>query len=110
MNPLPIEGKVMTTVKGHDGKIVFRAVDKVEANIIKNTGQFSLQEGGLESKYFAESIQDAHWYGERLYPNGYSVVQATVREAINPVQYWYPSIDIGAYVFPKETLPYIIPH
>ena len=49
---LPIEGKVMTTVKGPDGQIVFRAVDKVEANVIKNTGQFSLQEGGLESKYF----------------------------------------------------------
>ena len=108
----PMQGKVMQTIKGADGQIkyVFRAVDEVEADVIKNTGQFSLQEGGLESKYFAKSIEDAQWYGERLYPNGYTVIQAAVRDAVNPSQYWYPSIDIGAYVFPKETLPYIIPH
>lgn len=29
---------------------------------------------------------------------------------INLIEHWFPNVDIGAYVFPKEILPYIIPH
>ncbi len=47
---------------------VFRAVDATESVLIKNTGRFSLQQGGVEVKYFAKSLDDAHWYGQRLYP------------------------------------------
>ncbi|MDR7212725.1 hypothetical protein [Flavobacterium piscis] len=74
------------------------------------SGKFSLQQGGVEAKYFAKSIEDAHWYGQRLYPNGYSIIQGTVKAPVNAAQHWFPHVDIGAYVFPKETLPYIIPH
>ncbi|WP_028788758.1 hypothetical protein [Terrimonas ferruginea] len=89
---------------------VFRAVDATEAAIIKNTGKFSLQQGGVEAKYFAKSFEDAHWYGQRLYPNGYSIIKGTVKAPVNAAEHWFRHVDIGAYVFPKETLPYIIPH
>ncbi len=92
------------------GTTVFRSVDATEASIIKRTGKFTLQEGGLEVKYFAKTLEDAHWYGQRLYPNGYSIIQGTVKGTVNTSEYWFPHIDIGAYVFPGETLPYIIPH
>ncbi len=92
------------------GTTVFRAVDATEAAIIRNTGKFSLQPGGVEAKYFAKSFEDAHWYGQRLYPNGYSIIQGTVKSPVDAGQYWFPHVDIGSYVFPKETLPYIIPH
>jgi hypothetical protein len=91
-----------------EGMTVFRAVDATEAAIVKSTSRFSLQEGGVEVKYFAKSLEDAHWYGQRLYPNGYSIIKATVKGPTN--RFWYPDIDIGAYVFPKEALPKIIPH
>ena len=91
------------------GASVYRAVDPAEAGSINKTGQFLLQNGGVEAKYFAGSLQDAHWYGQRLYPNGYSVVQGTVSSKVNLNQYWYPNIDIGAYVFPRNILPYVKP-
>lgn len=46
------------------GTTVFRAVDETKAAIIKNTGEFSLQEGGVEAKYFAKYFEGAHWYGK----------------------------------------------
>lgn len=91
------------------GTQVFRAVDATESAIIKSKGEFSLQPGGVEAKYFARSLEDANWYGQKLYPNGYSIVKGTVVAPVNPAQYWYPHVDIGVYVFPRETLPYIIP-
>jgi hypothetical protein len=103
--------QVVSRVAAMEGSAtVFRAVDATEAGIIKSTGKFTLQEGGLEVKYFAKNLEDAHWYGQRLYPNGYSVIQGTVKGTVNASDYWFPHIDIGAYVFPSETLPYIIPH
>lgn len=63
---------------------VYRAVDPAEVSSINKTGQFLLQNGGVEAKYFARSLQDAHWHGQRLYPNGYSVVQGTVSSKVNP--------------------------
>ncbi|WP_131539021.1 RHS repeat domain-containing protein [Pedobacter nototheniae] len=103
-------GVELVEVAAKGGTTVFRAVDAVEGSIIKSTGRFSLQEGGVEAKYFAKSLEDAHWYGQRLYPNGYSIIQGTVKSPVNAAQHWFPHVDIGAYVFPKETLPYIIPH
>ena len=108
-----VAGKVAlsgSNVAAKGGTTVFRAVDATEAAIIKNTGKFSLQQGGVEAKYFAKSLEDAHWYGSKLYPNGYSVIKGTVKGPVNAGQYWFPHVDIGAYVFPKQTLPYIIPH
>jgi RHS repeat-associated protein len=92
------------------GTVIYRAVDAAESGIIKSTGKFSLQEGGLESKYFAKSIKDASWYGQKIYPDGYSIIKGTVKEQVDVNQFWYPNIDIGAFVFPKELLPFIIPH
>lgn len=89
---------------------VYRAVDATEAASINNTGQFFLQEGGTEVKYFAQSVEDAHWYGQQLYPNGYSIIQGTVMPSVDASKYWFPYIDIGAYAFPKDVLPNIIPH
>jgi hypothetical protein len=93
-----------------EGTTVFRAVDETEATIIKNSNQFSLQEGGVEVKYFAKSVEDAHWYGQKLYPDGYSIILGKVNAPLNANQYWFPHIDIGAYAFPKEALPLITPH
>lgn len=94
---------------GNKGTTVYRAVDATEANMINKTGRFSLQNGGVEAKYFAGSRNDAHWYGQRLYPNGYSIVRGTVNPRIKTQQYWYQNVDIGAYVFPRNILPYIKP-
>lgn len=69
-----------------------------------------VQDINLKAVGFTKSIEDANWYGERLYPNGYSIIQATVKAPINVAEHWFPHVDIGAYVFPKEILPYIIPH
>ncbi|TXK77153.1 RHS repeat-associated core domain-containing protein [Mesonia sp. K4-1] len=98
-----------TSSKSTKGLLMYRAVDVTEETIIRNTGKFSLQEGGLEVKYFAKSIDDANWYGKALYPNGYKVIKAELPNSINSSQYWYPNIDIGAYVLPKEIIPYVTP-
>ncbi len=37
------------------GQNVYRAVDTAELAVIKSTGKFSLQVGGVEAKYFAKS-------------------------------------------------------
>ncbi|MBV4360605.1 hypothetical protein [Pinibacter aurantiacus] len=93
-----------------EGITVFRAVDATEKGIIESTGKFSLQPGGVEAKYFAQSLEDANWYGQKLYPNGYSIIKGTVQSPISAAEYWYPHVDIGAYVFPQEALPFIKPH
>jgi RHS repeat-associated protein len=93
------------------GTTVFRAVDAVEGASISNTGKFLLEGGGgIETKYFAQSLEDAHWYGQRLYPEGYSIVTGNVNSTLNASKYWFPHTDIGAYAFPREVLQYIIPH
>ena len=88
---------------------VFRAVDDLEAILINETKSFSLQEGGLEFKYFAKTKQDALWYGEKLYPNGFRIIEGTIKTPFNLKHHWYPNVDIGAYNFPKEVLPRIKP-
>jgi len=39
------------------GTTVFRAADATEASIIKSTGKFTLQEGGLEVKYLQKPLK-----------------------------------------------------
>lgn len=91
------------------GTTVYQAVGTAEKASINSTKSFLLKEGGAESKWFAKSLEDAHWYGSRLYPNGYNVVQGTVNSSVNIGTYWYPAVDIGSYVFPRNVLPYITP-
>lgn len=91
------------------GQTVYRAVDATEAAIIKSTGKFSLQQGGVEVKYFAKTLEDAHQYGQWIYKDGYSIIQGTVKGPLNINKFWYPNVDIGAYIFPREVLPYIVP-
>ena len=129
MEPMPIaterlpQSQTFNRVASGDGKIqwvnaeaaktggqtVYRAVDATEAAIIKSTGKFSLQQGGVEVKYFAKTLEDAHQYGQWIYRDGYSIIQGTVKGPLNINKFWYPNVDIGAYVFPREVLPYIIP-
>ena len=32
---------------------------------------------------------------QRLYPNGYSIIQGTVKGPFNTSQFWFPYVDIG---------------
>lgn len=91
------------------GTTVFRAIGAAEEASINATNSFLLKEGQTEVKYFAKTIEDAHWYGKNLYPNGYTIIRGSVRTNVNVGEYWYPPIDIGAYVFPKEILKLIKP-
>lgn len=104
-----VEGEEAAVVL-EEGTTVFRAVDEVELASINKIGKFTTEGSDLEVKYFAKTLEDAHWYGPKLYPKGYKVVKGVVSSAVNAAEYWYPGIDIGAYVFPEEVLPYIIPH
>ena len=88
---------------------VYRAVNAAERASINNSKSFLLKEGGTEVKYFAKTLQDAHWYGGKLYPEGYSVIRGTINPSLNIGTYWYPYVDIGAYAFPGNFLPYIKP-
>lgn len=96
-------------VAAKEGTTVFSAVDATEAASINSSGKFLLNPGGTEVKYFARSLKEAEWYGSRLYPNGYKIIESTVKNTVDISKYWYPNIDIGAYAFPQEILPYIIP-
>jgi hypothetical protein len=87
---------------------VYRAVDAKEARIIEMTNEYSLEQGGIEVKYFAKSYKDAKWYGKKLYPDGYTIIKGKISISVDINAYWYPNIDIGAYVFPKEILPLIM--
>lgn len=91
------------------GTTVYRAVSKVEAMSIKSSGRFALQEGGVEVKYFARSLNDVKWYGKTIYNGDYTIVKGVVDKSLDVSKYWYPNIDIGAYVFPEEVLPLIAP-
>jgi hypothetical protein len=104
-------GKVVRVASGvaETGITVYRAVSAAEAAVIKSSGEFSVQEGGLMGKYFAKSVEDANWYGQNLYPEGYTIIQGTVKGPVNASQFWHQHIDIGAYYFPEETLPFIVP-
>ncbi len=88
---------------------VYRAVNAAEKASINNSKNFLLKEGGTEVKYFAKTLKDAHWYGNKLYPEGYSIIQGTVNSSVNAGMYWYPYVDIGAYAFPRTILPYVKP-
>ena len=106
-------GSILVRIVGksivEEGTKIYRAVDVIEASSVSNTGKFLLQEGGTEVKYFAKTLEDAHWYGPKLYPNGYSVIEGTVKGSLDVSKYWYPNVDIGAFIFPQEALPFIIP-
>lgn len=91
------------------GTTVYRAVSQTEAAAIRSSGRFTLQEGGVEVKYFAKSLQDVKWYGNTIYKGDYTIIKGVVDKSVNVSQYWYPNIDIGAYVFPQEILPLITP-
>jgi hypothetical protein len=97
---LAIEGESQT---------IYRAVSATEKASINSSKSFLLKEGGTEVKYFAKTLEDAHWYGSRLYPEGYSIIQGTVNSSVNVSKYWYPYVDIGAYAFPGNILPYVKP-
>ena len=84
---------------------LYRAVDDIELAILKERKAFTLQARGTESKYFAKSIDDAHWYGTRLYPDGYTIVKGVYKGNIS--NHWYPNVDIGAYNFVDKYLPFI---
>lgn len=88
---------------------VYRAVNAAERASINNSKSFLLKEGGTEVKYFAKTLQDAHWYGGKLYPEGYSVIKGSLNLSIDAGKYWYPYVDIGAYAFPGNILPYVKP-
>jgi RHS repeat-associated protein len=100
-----LEDSGSETVSG--GTSVFRAVDAAEAKSISSTGQFLINEGGTQGKYFAQSLEDAHWYGSKLYPEGYSIVRGSVQEPIG--EFWHPNVDIGAYFFPTDFLLNVTP-
>lgn len=63
--------------------------------------------GDLPLKYFAQSADDALWYGQKLYPNGFTVVKAITNSNIQNL--WFPGIDIGAYVFESTDLSLLTP-
>lgn len=91
------------------GQIVYRAVNAAEKASINSSKSFVLKEGGTEVKYFAKTLEDAHWYGSKLYPEGYGVIRATVNSSVNVGKFWHPYVDIGAYAFPGNILPYVKP-
>jgi len=91
------------------GTTVYRAVNSAEKASINSSKSFLLKEGGTEVKYFARTLQDAHWYGGKLYPEGYSVIKGSLNLSIDAGKYWYPYVDIGAYAFPGNILPYVKP-
>ncbi len=91
------------------GQTIYRAVNATEEAVINSTGRFSLEGQDIGLKYFAKSVEDAHQYGQWLYKDGYKVIEATVKGPLNINKFWYPNVDIGAYAFPQEVLPYIIP-
>ena len=102
-----LAGGIKTFFRG--GTTVYRAVSQTEAAAIRSSGRFALQEGGVEVKYFAKSLQDVKWYWNTIYKGEYTIIKGVVDKSVNVNQYWFPNIDIGAYVFPQEILPFITP-
>ena len=92
---------------------VYRAVDDAELAIIKETGKFTLQPGGVEAKYFAKSKTAALFYGEKIYPKGYTVIKGTAPSSIK--SFWHAGSDAwksfrgGAYIVPPDALNVITP-
>jgi hypothetical protein len=92
---------------------VYRAVDDVELALIKENGKFTLQPGGVESKYFAKSKTAALFYGEKIYPKGYTVIKGTAPSSIK--SFWHAGSDAwksfrgGAYIVPQDALNIITP-
>ncbi len=97
-----------TVITSTTKTVLYRAVDLAEETSIRSTGKFSLKLGGTEVKYFAKSVEDANWYGQRLYPNGYTIIEASTTKPVGA--YWFPHTDIGNFAFPNHFLPYIRPH
>jgi hypothetical protein len=90
-------------------KYVYRTVDVTELNSIKNDNAFSLHEGGVELKYFAKTYKDAQCFGERPYPDRYTIVKGTIPAKINVNNHWYPNVDIiGTYAFAKYYLCHFV--
>ncbi|WP_420553527.1 RHS repeat domain-containing protein [Tenacibaculum aiptasiae] len=83
---------------------VYRAVDNVELANIKATNKLTVQKGGTEAKYFANSLSNAHKFGKFLYPNGYTVISARIGVRTAGA-YWSPYTDgMGAYIIPGSQL------
>jgi hypothetical protein len=107
-------GAIKTAGKG--SKTVYRAVDAAELAVIRETGSFTLQAGGVEAKYFAKSKTSALVFGEKIYGAGnYTVVKGTINSSGTIYKYWHSGIDSynsfrgGAFVFPKDFLNNIKP-
>ncbi len=54
----------------------YRAVCSAECQDLLGTGTFNLSTGGVESKYFSDTLEQAESFGKRMYGSGkYGIVQ-----------------------------------
>jgi hypothetical protein len=73
--------------------IVFRAVSLAQAEQIRRTGSFETVPQGCEGKHFADTIESARKFGDRLFGGtGYRIVEAEVPDD-SPSQYRWPNLD-----------------
>ncbi len=86
----------------YSSKTIFRAVDDFELTLINQHKRF-LTHNNSPGRFFAKSISDANWYGDRIYGVGnYTIIKAKFSGNLN--KYWQPHSDIGAYWFPASQL------
>ena len=84
----------------------FRAVSQAEFEAISESGAFESQLGGVEGKYFSDTLEQAVSFGERQYGGGnFGVVQAqfptsAVGARINPITegpgFFVPNVNLSS--------------
>lgn len=90
---------------------LFRAgVSPVELASVNLERKITLMQGGIESKYFARTLEDSHWYEQYLFPDGYHIIKAEIFKVYSPKLKWSRHGDgVGAFIFERDELQYIKP-
>ncbi|MGN0569217.1 MAG: RHS repeat-associated core domain-containing protein, partial [Candidatus Fimenecus sp.] len=80
---------------------IFRSVSNAELADIKNTGQFNLQVGGMESKQFAFSYAEAMRFGNQPFINQTSIIRASVP---NSMINQFCCVEVDTTIFTSGTM------
>ena len=86
-------------------KRLFRAVSTEERNnILEKGGRYTLRDGGVESKYFAETAEQAKAEGQAMYSKGFYLTSGKF-----PVDNLPDPVVVDQGIYPGGVTTYVIP-
>jgi len=72
---------------------LFRAVSEAELMSISETGRLLAGAGQMEGKWFADTLEHAQQWGDKLHPSGFKLIEVTVPEDVANRMFRHERLD-----------------